>query len=399
MVAFCVLKPWSAMTTNKSKELSDRLASIAENADAGFVVAYRPILARLLKNDINAALLFSQLLYFDSISRKKDGWFYDTVEEVEKSTGLTKRQQQRARKVLAQAGLIETDLRGWERKYYYKIKYNQLEILIKSLISGTLSYPLQSVPDANGIQSESAPSEGRKAHLERDAKRTLEGTQSVPISSYTSANNLTNTNLDTTTTTPRQLAGSIGGGGGDRDKNEFFQTLDEIGIFPDMHPEYMRIAKAKNFTPDGLWIFWTKVLDSVSGDRPKALRVFKRRIKNVPEQNQGYDYANSNLTPDTDDLYLGEPVIFKGEEGYNADENFYWLLDVALQQRPELERVISHLRGFVDPHWTKNRDGAYVLTAYSQNAFELREVNELIPEISKIAQAVGDFGFDARLYP
>ena len=62
-----------------------------------------------ITGSINAALMLSNAIYWTNrLPKERDGWFYKTKEEWEQETGLTREQQDKARKQLQECGLIET---------------------------------------------------------------------------------------------------------------------------------------------------------------------------------------------------------------------------------------------------------------------------------------------------
>lgn len=76
---------------------------------ADHVVPVRPTLVRLLGRDHAAAIYYQQLLYY---SKREvidtEGFFPKSASEMEGSTALTRRQQDRAREKLARLGWIES---------------------------------------------------------------------------------------------------------------------------------------------------------------------------------------------------------------------------------------------------------------------------------------------------
>lgn len=62
-----------------------------------------------LGGSINAALMLSNAIYWTHrLPPERDGWFYKTRVEWEKETGLTRREQDKAREQLVERGLLET---------------------------------------------------------------------------------------------------------------------------------------------------------------------------------------------------------------------------------------------------------------------------------------------------
>jgi len=94
------------------------------------VVAYHPLLAHAVGN-VAAALFLSQLLYWYNIMDRKygdgwDGWFYKSWAEINQETGLTRKEQETARKVLKKAGIIQEKLQGVPATLHYNISIDAL---------------------------------------------------------------------------------------------------------------------------------------------------------------------------------------------------------------------------------------------------------------------------------
>ena len=61
-----------------------------------------------LGGSINAALMLSNAIYWTNrLPPERDGWFFKTKEEWEKETGLSRKEQDRARQQLIESGLLE----------------------------------------------------------------------------------------------------------------------------------------------------------------------------------------------------------------------------------------------------------------------------------------------------
>ena len=90
-------------------------------------VAYYPALARRV-GGVKAAVMLSQLLYwsFNSATQNRDGWFYKTIEEMEEETGLSRWEQEGARKDLQNRGLIETQTASFPAKHWYRVSMDSL---------------------------------------------------------------------------------------------------------------------------------------------------------------------------------------------------------------------------------------------------------------------------------
>lgn len=112
-------------------------------------VAYWPSLARLL-GGVKPAVLFSQLLYWhgDKTVKAREGWFYKSVEELEEETGLTKLEQQSARKALLKIGVIDCKLTGVPRVWNYQILFDNFT----SILIDRQTHPMDNPPDEKPTQ-------------------------------------------------------------------------------------------------------------------------------------------------------------------------------------------------------------------------------------------------------
>lgn len=79
---------------------------------------------------ITGALLLSQIVYWQN---RMDGqWFYKTQSDLEDETGLTRYEQEGARKKLVSCGVLEEAKRGIPAKLYFRVNHERLEELLLS---------------------------------------------------------------------------------------------------------------------------------------------------------------------------------------------------------------------------------------------------------------------------
>ena len=93
-------------------------------------IAFNPIYVKI-GCGINGALMLSQLVYWTSRTKNKDGWIYKTHEDWEQETGLTRREQDTARKTLKSLGFLVEKKAGVPCKLHFRV---ERENLYKSLI-------------------------------------------------------------------------------------------------------------------------------------------------------------------------------------------------------------------------------------------------------------------------
>jgi hypothetical protein len=89
------------------------------------VVGYSPDLARFV-GGATIGLFLSQLLFLSDKGHNPEGWVYKSEAEMAKETGLTKREQQTARRKLLALGVIAIMRGGWKNTYHFKVIWEKL---------------------------------------------------------------------------------------------------------------------------------------------------------------------------------------------------------------------------------------------------------------------------------
>src|ERR687895_328634 len=96
------------------------------------VVGYSPDLARSV-GGATTGLFLSQLLFLSDKGHNPDGWVYKSEAEMGKETGLTKREQQTARRKLLALGVIAIMRGGWKNTYHFKVIWEKLYQVIAGI--------------------------------------------------------------------------------------------------------------------------------------------------------------------------------------------------------------------------------------------------------------------------
>src|SRR5688500_19681912 len=96
------------------------------------VVGYSPDLARMV-GGATIGLFLSQLLFLSDKGANPEGWVYKSEQEMGKETGLTKREQQTARRKLLALGVIAIMRGGWKNTYHFKIIWEKIYQVIASI--------------------------------------------------------------------------------------------------------------------------------------------------------------------------------------------------------------------------------------------------------------------------
>jgi hypothetical protein len=105
------------------------------------IVGYSPDLARAV-GGATTGLFLSQLLFLSDKGANPEGWVYKSEAEMGRETGLTKREQQTARRKLLALGVIQIVRRGFKFTYHFRIVWERLYQVIEQYQRG------QNVPTA-----------------------------------------------------------------------------------------------------------------------------------------------------------------------------------------------------------------------------------------------------------
>src|ERR687896_90854 len=116
------------------------------------VVGYSPDLARMV-GGATTGLFLSQLLFLSDKGANPEGWVYKSEQEMGKETGLTKREQQTARRKLLSLGVITIMRGGWKNTYHFKVIWEKLYQVIAGI-----QRP-QNVPTEKTERTQTVPTE------------------------------------------------------------------------------------------------------------------------------------------------------------------------------------------------------------------------------------------------
>ena len=105
---------------SKSSDTIDLIKEMLERT-----IAFKPILKRIT-GSTEAALFLSQAWYWSTRTKSKDGYFYKTIREWDEETGLTRKEQDRARRILKNMMIIKTQLRGVPATTFYLVDHSIL---------------------------------------------------------------------------------------------------------------------------------------------------------------------------------------------------------------------------------------------------------------------------------
>jgi hypothetical protein len=116
------------------------------------VVGYSPDLARMV-GGATTGLYLSQLLFQSDKGANPEGWIYKSEQEMGKETGLTKREQQTARRKLLALGVIAIMRGGWKNTYHFKVIWEKLYQVIAGFQQAQ-NVPTEKIERAQNVATE-----------------------------------------------------------------------------------------------------------------------------------------------------------------------------------------------------------------------------------------------------
>jgi hypothetical protein len=96
--------------------------------DAGKIVAFYPGLKRVT-GSVTASLLLSQLFYWCDKTKDNEGWIYKTNYDLEEETSLSVYEQQTARKILIELGILEEEFKRLDHTMRFRLNLDKLNEL------------------------------------------------------------------------------------------------------------------------------------------------------------------------------------------------------------------------------------------------------------------------------
>jgi hypothetical protein len=141
-------------------------------------IAYHPIIAKTVKS-VTAGVFLSQFLYWTPRTKDPQGWIYKTQADIYEETALTRREQETARRILRNAGVLEEKKAGVPCRLYFRVNMAALVQLLgeettnpAEFQDGGNSHP--GMADADPPACPKAPD--RDGHTEQPINRKTENT-------------------------------------------------------------------------------------------------------------------------------------------------------------------------------------------------------------------------------
>jgi len=87
-------------------------------------VAYHPMIAKIT-GSVTAAIFLSQILYWTGKGARSDGYIWKTRKDMEEETGLSRREQETARRKLRELGILLEKRCGIPAKMHYRVDFDR----------------------------------------------------------------------------------------------------------------------------------------------------------------------------------------------------------------------------------------------------------------------------------
>ena len=185
---------------------------------------------------VTGALFLSQAIYWTTRTRDEDGWFYKSMEEWEEETGMTRSEQETARKRLVGIGVLQEVKKGVPCRLFYRVN---MSAIYAFLPDGTPQPSLQ---------------ESRKQARRKPAGKAAENPQPL----------YTETTTETTTETSARAAGADVSVAKKQPKNLGLRELIALGVDRQHAEDWLQARRAKRLP------LTATALDGVKREAEKA---------------------------------------------------------------------------------------------------------------------------------
>ena len=92
-------------------------------------IAYNPIVAKAF-GSVKLGILWSQIYYWSDKTNDPNGWIYKTQNDIFDETGLSRKEQETARKLGKKLGILESEVRGVPPKVNFRVDIDKtIELL------------------------------------------------------------------------------------------------------------------------------------------------------------------------------------------------------------------------------------------------------------------------------
>lgn len=104
-------------------------------------IAYHAILAKAF-DSVNLAVMWSQLYYWTPRANDENGWIYKSQDEMHEETGLSRRQQEKAREIGRELGVLEDMVRGTPPTIHYRVMIGRTVEILQAYLAKNVNTTL-----------------------------------------------------------------------------------------------------------------------------------------------------------------------------------------------------------------------------------------------------------------
>ncbi|HEJ9830432.1 DnaT-like ssDNA-binding domain-containing protein [Pseudomonas aeruginosa] len=127
---------------------------------------------------VTGALMLSQAVYWSSRTNDADGWFYKSQVEWEEETGLTRYEQEGARKKLIKLGVLEERKQGVPCKLFFRVC---MDVLSASLVAENQQSSMRKTSKLDCCEPAGCDAENQQAITEITTETTSSSVQGAQV--------------------------------------------------------------------------------------------------------------------------------------------------------------------------------------------------------------------------
>ena len=139
----------------------------------GRPVTYYPTIAQCLE-DVKTAIFICNFIYWEGKQDDEDGWIYKRRVDITRETGLSRHEQDTARKRLRSLKLMEEQLRGTPPKMHYRFDWQKFEEMLAGHFNSQGKKPEKPRPKKSSAPPGGSRRKGTDSgRAKRDIRRIL----------------------------------------------------------------------------------------------------------------------------------------------------------------------------------------------------------------------------------
>lgn len=132
---------------------------------------------------VTSGVFLSQLLYWTGKGKDPDGWIYKVQSEWTAETGLTRREQETARKRLRQVGILQEKRAGVPARLYYRVDLDKLiALLAQSSMAESAKQECANPPNKDGANVQASGAESAELFHRLPETTATENTENTATS-------------------------------------------------------------------------------------------------------------------------------------------------------------------------------------------------------------------------